>query len=203
MELNKIEEMLNLLERNELTTLKQMLLAEKQKGLKNHNQKELEMLQRNFENYMVRLVDSDNPIRPNLYGFMKGMLTFTNNISFFELNSGILMPIELAKKVLPSQISRFKEASEDKLTSISEQYSRLLGDSKLLVQFESKHLESQTISYESGTIIHSFSIKQTEYIEHFLGKNYRLYISEKNPVAYGESSKGKGYILGIKNRCQL
>jgi len=91
------------------------------------------------------------------------------------------------KKVEPAVIEKNLEHCE-----------QLLGDKKLLVEFESRSVETKVVIYESGVINHAFSLKQIDFMETFLGKDATVYISAKTPVAYAESDKGKGYVLGYR-----
>lgn len=202
MEIKQMEEMLFFLDNNDLENLRTVILREKEKLIKLNDQQRLMVIQKTFEKYAVEIPDifTCKPQWSNLYNYSNGIFTFTNGISIYQLKREFVVPKIIIKKKRKNfkEIPVLRQVEEKDFIPMLEHCDELLGDNKLLVEFESKSIEKGIVKYESGIVIHDFNLKQIKYMNTFLGQDAVVYISENNLITYGESDMGKGYVLGIK-----
>lgn len=200
MNLEEINLILNLLNEGHNDNATAILNAERDRLLQLRKQHNQILVQQEFEKYISEILMFNGSKWSNLYSYVDGLFTFSNGISIYRLWKHLQIPEELKEKYRydSKNIHILREAKIKEIDTIKNQCEKLLGNNKLLVDFSHKSTEWQTTTYGSGPIQHSFDMKQTNFMDTFLGPNVEVYISDKNPIAYGESDKGTGFILGRK-----
>lgn len=156
-------------------------------------------VQKTFEKYITTVL-SPGYDKANIYGEVDGLFTFTNFVSFYQLNN----PLYISEFIIDKQRKgsrwehRSRSANELELEKYLYKINSMVGCNMRLVEFEDKNIEKNIVTFESKEIRHSFNILQMNYMEKFLGEKVTTYISEKTPIVYGESDKGRGFVLGLK-----
>lgn len=200
MRLEEIELILKMLNEGHDENAKAILRAERDRLLYLKNQHNEILVQEAFNKYAEEIALFDNSKWSNLYSYVDSLFTFTNGISIYRLRKHLTILEEMKKAMRKdsNDVLLLKEAEIKEIDGMFDRCEMLLGDNKLLVEFENRSVENQITTYESGPVCHAFSMKQIDYMDTFLGKDAKVYMSDKNPIAYAESDKGTGYVLGIK-----
>jgi len=220
MTLEVIELTINFLNKGDNESAIAILQSERDRLIDLRKQNDDISVQKAFEKYMLEpgIKKQYNYERQssNVYSYENGLFSFGNGISLYRLKNELIISEEMKDSEWTYDYGEFFESEEKEIENYVEKTDcikkvepavieknlehceQLLGDKKLLVEFESRSVETKVVIYESGVINHAFSLKQIDFMETFLGKDATVYISAKTPVAYAESDKGKGYVLGYR-----
>lgn len=156
-------------------------------------------IQKMFEKYITTVIYPGYN-KENIYGNVDGLFTFTNFISLYQLSTPLVISDFITNKQKRGSRWEYRSriANEDELNEYLFKFQRIIDNSKLLVESDRIFIEQEKVIVSYGAIRHFFSMKQMDFMNKFLGNNIRIYISEKTPIVYGESDKGKGFIFGFK-----
>lgn len=111
--------------------------------------------QKTFEKYITN-VPKPGYDKYNFYGELNGLFTLANGNSLYQLNE----PFLISNFILDKQrkgarwVHRSKLASEEELKKYLYSCKKLMGNNRLLVEFQSKNADNSIINYDSGIISH-------------------------------------------------
>ena len=178
-----------------MSELQEMLLSEK-KYNELKSQKKLSN-QKLFEKYITTVLYPGYN-KANYYGEIDNLFTFTNGASIYQLNEPFLItPFITDKQRKGSRWEHRSAEAPEELEDLLLKFEEFLIE-KLLVEFTSVNPNNKTTYMEHKHVMQEFYNPQLIYFDKFLGDNVKTYICYQNPILYGESDKGKGYLLGLK-----
>jgi len=182
-----------------LEDLEDLLLCEiKYDELKKHRKLNV---QKSFETYITTVLKPGYS-KSNYYGTEDGLFTFTNGASLFQLIEPLIVSEFITNK--QRRGSRWEHRSkldkEGKLRQLLHKLDQKMSNNELFeVEAKEEDVDKKQVVLISGTNKIRFNIYQFSYMDKFLGKDISLQVSPDG-LAFGESEKGKGYILGLKHQ---
>lgn len=208
----EIDKLLSMLDKKSLSEVKKYLIKEK-----TNNDKKI--LQKIFENYMFNKDKAfkkfDNNYGTILYTEHKDILVFSNGISVyyankerFNIESDVIKKYSLQTNIKSQHTIKIINKSElSKYENILKTLKTELKPINLFPDYIDKKLTRFSVfnPYHDlkedieDYISFDFSTKEIENAEILLD-NPEFYMDITNPLIYGESDKGKVFILGIKNK---
>ena len=167
-----------------------------------------------FERYITNVLKTKNRI-PSLYGNLNGHFTFTNFSSIYQLFGPFSITNYVLERSKPDKVWFHKSrlASSEELLKIIDplEIEAFMGfDSKALLghcdyyddvwnrESDAQDNSKILVFNENGENAVNFSALELYYLAKFLTPNCDIYLSHQKPILYGESEKGRAYILGIK-----
>lgn len=167
-----------------------------------------------FERYITNVLRTEKKA-PSLYGDLNGHFTFTNYVSIYQLLNPFSITGYVLERSKPDKawVHKSRLASSEELSKIIDplEVEMFMGsDSRALLGHcdyyndvwnrESDAQENSKILVfnEKGDNAVNFSALELYYLAKFLTPECYIYLSHQKPILYGESDKGRAYILGIK-----
>lgn len=201
MKIEDIKKILYLLDEEDLISIRKMLLAEIAYDELKKNKRMT--IQKTFEKYITNVLNPGYSAA-NIYGEVDGLFTFTNGASLYQLNQPLFISEFITNKQKRGSRweHRSRPAAEGELEKYISFVNKLFGDNKKPANYceEDKTSTSKVILVKSLDEINYayFSSEEINYLKKFIGKDSKIYLSNKKPLLYSESDKGRGYVLCMK-----
>lgn len=155
--------------------------------------------QKTFEKYMMKLVPTTK-YKLCFYGSYNNLFVFSNGISIYSLNYQLVPNFITSMRGLALWDYRTEKLDSTELQTYLEKAQNLSGNNcekpteiKRETIFNTKITSLSTSEYSQ-----KFNSLEFTYLNTFLGKKLKLFISPDFPILYGESEKGTAYVFGYK-----
>jgi len=158
--------------------------------------------QRDFEMYIKKGSFCNNSLKPCAYGNLNGQQVFTNYKSLYIMNKPFVLKRDFVGSINDKNSIAPIELPSEKLVRLIDRMDKIYNyGAEAYVNEDAIGDRTFTIWTEFNEV--AFDSELIFEIFRFLGYKTKFKLSNTNPMLIGESSKGKGYVLGLRKKPSL